>query len=96
VREAGGRAKFRVVFAIRMRPGTRESWRAQIVRGLTRRQNQQEIEQDELVCSRGARLTQILFVLPGELPGVMDIIGKMHDFDFVAFIQRRPKLVFAE
>jgi hypothetical protein len=66
------------------------------VRGLTRRQNQQEIEQDELGCSRCARLTQILFVLPGELPGVMDVIGKMHDFDFVAFIQRRPELVFAE
>ena len=66
------------------------------MRGLARRQNQQEIEQDELDCSRGARLTQILFVLPGELPGVMDIIGKMHDFDFVALIQRGPKLVFAE
>jgi hypothetical protein len=26
----------------------------------------------------------------------MDIIGKMHDFDFVAFIQRQPELVFAE
>jgi hypothetical protein len=26
----------------------------------------------------------------------MDIIGEMHDFDFVAFIQRQPELVFAE
>jgi hypothetical protein len=26
----------------------------------------------------------------------MDIIGKMHDFDFVASIQRQPELVFAE
>jgi hypothetical protein len=26
----------------------------------------------------------------------MDIIGKMHDFDFVSSIQRQPKLIFAE
>jgi hypothetical protein len=26
----------------------------------------------------------------------MDIIGEMHDFDFVALIQRQPELVFAE
>ncbi|MFZ0884565.1 MAG: hypothetical protein WAN14_14295, partial [Candidatus Acidiferrales bacterium] len=27
---------------------------------------------------------------------MVDVIGKMHDFDFVAFIQRQPQLVFAE
>jgi len=48
------------------------------------------------VRSGGSCLAQILFVLSGEFPCVVDIIGKMHDFDFVAFIQRRPKLVFAE
>jgi hypothetical protein len=42
------------------------------------------------------RLAQFIFVLPGELPGVVDVIGKMHHFNFLAFIQRLPKLVFAE
>ena len=66
----------------------RPSWR--------RRWNEHEIKQDGLDCSCGSRLTQIIFVLSGELPRVMNIIGKMHDFDFVAFIQRQPELVFAE
>ena len=43
-----------------------------------------------LDCSCGSHFTQILFVLSSELPRVMNIIGKMHDFDFVAFIQRQP------
>jgi hypothetical protein len=55
-----------------------------------------EIEQDELGCSRGSRLSEIFFVLSSKLPRVMDIIGKMHDFDFVASIQRQPELVFTE
>src|SRR5260370_9781511 len=54
------------------------------------------MKQDALSCSCGSRLSQILFVLSRELPRVMDIIGEMHDFDFVAFIQRQPELVFAE
>jgi hypothetical protein len=54
------------------------------------------VNQDGSRCSRGSPLTQLLFVLSSELPRVMVIIGKMHDFDFVAFIQRRPELVFAE
>ena len=53
-------------------------------------------KQDGLDGSRGARLTQILFVLSGEFPRVMNIIGKMHDFDFVALIQGQPQLVFRE
>jgi hypothetical protein len=53
---------------------------------LSRRSNEHEVKQDGLGCSRGSRLAQILFVLSGELPRVMDIIGKMHDFDFVAFV----------
>ena len=64
-------------------------------KGLWRRWNEHEIKQDGLDCSCGSRLTQIVFVLSGEFPCVMDI-GKMHDFDFVAFIQRQPELVFAE
>ncbi len=55
-----------------------------------------EIKYDGLDRSCGSRLAQILFVLSGELPRVPDIIRKMHDFDFVAFIQRQPKLVLAE
>jgi hypothetical protein len=44
----------------------------------------------------GPGLAQIIFVSSGELPCVVDIIGKVHHFDFVAFIQRLPKLVFTE
>lgn len=55
-----------------------------------------EFRQGGLGCSCSARFTQILFVLPSELPRVMDIALKVHDFDFVAFIQRRPELVFTE
>jgi hypothetical protein len=66
------------------------SWKATKERksrkDLSRRSNEHEVKQDGLGCSRGSRLAQILFVLSGELPRVMDIIGKMHDFDFVAFI----------
>ncbi len=67
-----------------------------MAKGLWRRYNEHEIKQDGLRCPCGSRLTQILFVLSSELPRVMDIIGKMHDFDFVASIQRQPELVFAE
>jgi hypothetical protein len=51
------------------------------------------IESDRVGSPRPA---QFIFVSSGELPRVVDIIGKMHHFDFVAFIQGLPKLVFAE
>ena len=60
------------------------------------RRNEQEANEDGLDGSCGSRLAEIVFVLSRELPRVMDIIGKMHDFDFVTFIQRQPELVFAE
>jgi hypothetical protein len=58
--------------------------------------NEHEIKQNELDRSCGSRLLQILFILSSELPRVMDIIGKVHDFDFVTFIQRQPEFVLAQ
>jgi hypothetical protein len=46
--------------------------------------------------SSGLLFLQILFVLAGKLPGVVFVVVQMKDFDFVALIQGRPELVFAE
>ena len=55
-----------------------------------------EIKQVSLGRPCGSRLAQILDVLAGELPRMVGIIAEMKGLDFVAFVQRQPKLVFLE
>jgi len=55
-----------------------------------------EMKQVSLGRSCGSRLAQILCVLARELPRMVGIIAKMEGLDFVAFVQRQPKLVFLE